>query len=515
MKPPGASARNLIRSVIITCCTFSLAAASEETKADSSCYLELRKKLPATGTTAATLETADALAGEGLYEEAVEVLQTLSVQEQHDGGISRNSKTFDDVLDIQISVGADFYQLEDVDTGVMTVEEFREYQRLTEAPLSIWRRAKYTINSNQGILDRIALQTYLSNYRSFIEIPVQLHLPENRIRFNIETNAKAGKWFQPDATSPYILEPFSDSGGLYPSDMGGLSLRFLTESSSERKRGWSWSAPVVIDWEHYHHDRTGYESFVEYRITPAVEYRHDGATSFSSRLIGEARYENYYRTISDSLDAFRGLLHLENTVRTDLSLLQVKGMWFHDNYVNASSPNVINRWETTFRVEYGTRNLLSPQFTAKFIHERESYDPTTVSVRYTLPGTELMIRPSLRLNLTDAFYLEPEGMWERRWAERRGVHYIWWAFSSPEATLRGVLSLKNLDLSLTAGFRREDIDPGFEHQDNRNIRFSADGSVSITSHFSFNFFFDYQYRIYTDSRRTQNITASYNAQFKW
>ena len=41
------------------------------------------------------------------------------------------------------STGTDYYHLEDIDTAMMTQEEYQDFRRLTETPLSVWMRVKH------------------------------------------------------------------------------------------------------------------------------------------------------------------------------------------------------------------------------------------------------------------------------------------------------------------------------------------------------------------------------------
>ncbi|MBN1309516.1 MAG: hypothetical protein JXA18_16470, partial [Chitinispirillaceae bacterium] len=446
MKPPYALARFLFRGATIFCFFFSLAA-SEGIPANSSSYTELRKQLSATGATPAVLETADALAEAGLYQEAIEVLKSFlktslpasSVQDT--GTVGPIEKKW------RIAAGVDYYRLEDLDTAVMTREEYQEYQRLMQTPLSFWGRGRCTVDFNRRMLKRIEPEVYVSNYRSSVELPARLNIIDNRI--GIEASVKGGKWFQEDAADTQF-----NPAGSYSSDMGGLSVRIAPEHPSDKRHTWSWTTPVGVDWEHYRHDRTGYESFVQFRFNPALEYRRSGAVSFSVRISGDAQYENYYRPESDTLDVVRGILQIDNTLRADAWRLQPRLEWLADRYVNAASPGRVDRWKASLRAEQGSQNLFSPRIAAHALHEREQY----YNEHRTRPGTEVCVIPSLRINAAKTFTIEPELSYKRRWAELDGNYYLWQAFSRIDALLRAGLSLEWLDGTFFTGFRGEDVD---------------------------------------------------------
>lgn len=500
--------------LLIILTTNSLLYAETTASTDSSTYWCLRNQLPNDKTTLSILQTADALAEEGLYKEAAEILSTLitpqtTIDTNH-VNYNSNETTY-----WRISLGTDYYHLEDFDSTEMSIEEYHDHQRLTEFPLSLWGRAKYTITLDRGILRKFTPNTFISNYRSSFELPVMLLLLKNRL--SLETTAKAGKWFQADARDSSHVDILQ----LHPSDMGGFLLRCIPGSSTENSSKWTWSTPIVVDWEHYNKDRTGYESLIEYRLMPTIEYRQKGRSSLSARFIGEAHYENYYRSISDTLDVLRGMIHLESAIRSDWYYLQIKSAWFHDNYLNASSPSTVNRWKSTIRYEHKTGEFFSPRLTIQTIHEQEHYDPSTTTASFSLPGTKLSINPSLRLTISEALFIEPEGTWEKQWTDLTNDSYLWKALSSWETAIHTVLILTEINASCTIAYQWEQIDPSFHHimEDNRNIHLLFDGSYSITSNFTINLQFDYRYRIYSpynsDSRLTENITAAANVLINW
>lgn len=503
----------------ILICLFSLPIRGEEHAADSVSYHTLRSRLNTKDELNATVLTADALAKEGLFEEAVEILLTVidtsgptidTVQTPTTSGKERHWR---------LSAGGDYYHLEDVDTLEMTPDEYDAYQRLMQTPASVWERAKHTIEYEHKILRRIAPEAYVSNYRTSLEIPLQLQLiPEN---LALEVSTKLGKWFQEDGSSD---STFAMVHG-HSSDMGGAAVRLTAENSVGNTGRWSWAAPFAVDWEHYRRNRPGYESFIEYRLSPGVEYRPGGEGGLSTRFTGELRFEDYYhpctdttgshddtfRPVSDTMDALRGMVHLESSLRGGSGMLQLKAVWFSDNYVDASSPASVNRWKMIVRGRHALFRSSTFHITAHALYEREDNTPDASSDQPSvLPGTEFLVRPSLSFSPFRLITLEPELEWRRRGAEKTGIYYLWWAYSSWEPGLRIQFSCSVTDLIFIAGFCWEDIASGFESDipDNRNIHLLFDGQVAISPNISLNLMCDYQYRIYSSSRITENLTAA-------
>jgi hypothetical protein len=494
---------------------------AQSAPSDSAQYWNIRNRLPADDSNTSLLQTADALAKEGLYREALEICEALAPLPTEAIATIPSSKAKKKSNVWRVSLGSDYYHLEDYDdTTMMTPAEYKDYLRLTESPLSIWGRAAYEINCNHPIVHQLSPRLYISNYRSSFELPATFRFFSDH--FSIEPAVKAGKWFQEDASDSIVFKPFQR----YSSDMGGASFRLAPIAAPKNER-WSWRAPFTVDWEHFDKDRSGYESLIEYQFSPAIEYRKTGTTSFAVRCMGEAHYENYYRPESDSLDVLRGMINGESTIRTNHHNLQVKGEWLHDRYFNAFdiySPYNINRWKATLRYGNKRYDRVQPQLIVQPLVQKEIYRKPD----YVLAGSELSVRPTVRVYLFDKLYVEPEGIWEKRWADLNNDYnnYIWWALSSWEGSFRGVLTLSfieliTVDLLFTAAYRWEHIDPLFFDviTDNRNFKLLFDGNVSITRHFSINTMCDYQYRIYTPfieiSRRSHNITGSLTMSFTW
>jgi hypothetical protein len=500
MRCPG----SIVLPLILACCSMVRGVPAI---ADSAAYQGLRQRCVADSATRSALETADALAAEDLYVEAMEILSAFVAPP--DASPSRDSISSEKPGHWRASTGLDYYHLEDLDTAAMTREEAEKYRRLTETPLSVWGRAGYEHGFKRG---RIAPECYISGYRSRLEVPVRIDIVKDRL--TLEAAGRAEKWFQADATGDSAFNP---SKG-YPSDMGGASLRLTPESALGNDGVWAWSAPCMAKWEHYGEDRSGYASFFEHGIAPAVEYRREGTVQFSSRLSGEMRIRNYYREASDSLDVVSESARFESSLRTALVFLHAGVEWFEDRHVNAHAPAQVDRWQGSVRAGSDAWKPLSPRLTVRAIHARELNEPAIDSGTYALPGSELTVRSSIRWTFTDRISLEPELTWERRWAEIIADNYLWQARSAVEPMVRGELSLKNLSFAVFGGYRWEDVDAGFERfvNDNKGFRAGLDVQVRLMRRFLVSALVDYQFRRYdAASRQSENLTASCSVVADW
>jgi hypothetical protein len=483
------------------------------TLSDSIAYTRMREKMPAVDSLRLLIETADALAGQGLYAEAMDMIRTLGPRDSVRATSQRTGKW-------RVSTGADYYHLEDIDTVIMTQDEYLAYQRLTETPLSVWARAKYETVAPFGIFDKAAPEISISTYKGRIEVPVRMHAVKNLL--SIETAIKADKWFRADASNQASFEPVKN----HPSDMAGASLRIVPGSLFDPAAAWSWAVPGSVEWEQYRIDRPGYESSADFRVTPMAEHRFKGALPLLTRITGEARYDDYYKKESDSLSALRMMARLENILSCpDGMYANLTAVWLGDRYTNTHAPAVVDRWESSLRAEYGILKWLVPGMSIRGMHQKESYDRTDSTGEFSLPGAELWVRPSARFFLTNAISLEPEITWNRRWSEQRNVcaipRFIWESYSAWEPGLRIGLTSFNMDLSARAGYRAEDVDEMYETyiRDSRSIKASVDGTIALLETVSINVFVDYQYSIFDPyeygGRETENLTVSGSIAFKW
>ena len=487
---------------------------AEAGASDSVAYFRLKEKIPKADSLQIVIETADALAGQGLYAEAMDMLVKLATNEGPAKAPEKRNAPW------RISIGADYYHLQDVDTIAMTPDQLRDYKRLTQTPLIVYVRAAYEAGRSPGIFEKVTPDIYISSYKGRIEIPGRMQMGAGR--FSLEAAIKAEKWFDSIASARESFAPAKKQ----PSDMGGASIRFSQSAPLVHGAFWSLAAPVALDWEHYRADRPGYESFVDGRVTPVLELRYAESFPLSTRLTGEARYEEYYRKKSDSLSAARFLARMENDVVSRSGLtMNVSAEWQSDRYADRHVPADIDRWEGTLRSEYVICKWLEPRMYLRGVREEERYDKIDSTKAYKLPGTDLIARPSIRLRMGGSLAVEPELDFRRRRADllpgTLSRRLIWEAYDAWEPGFRFECSFPRVDFSGRAGFRSEDVDEKFEQfiGDSRSIKFSGDGSVVVVKGLSINFLADYQYRMYkpygAKSRKTENFTLSGQATYRW
>jgi hypothetical protein len=497
------------------CVIFMLLAAAmtrilAQNVSDSASYFQLKEKIPQADSLQIVLETADALAGQGLYAEAMDMLLKLTHKEEPVKTPEKRHSPW------RISTGVDYYHLQDVDTIAMTPDQLRDYQRLTQTPFTTYVRAAYEICPLFGMFEKATPQVYFSSYKGGGEIPLLMHMGNGR--YTLEAALKADKWFQPTAADrdSFNIVKKQDS------DRGGASLRFSQSAPFIHGKRWSLIAPVSLEWEHYRADRPGYESFAEGRLTPVLEIRYKEGSPLSTRMTGEARYEKYYRKVSDSLSAARFLARMENDFKSSSGLtMNLSAEWQGDRYADRHVPADIDRWEASLRSEYLAAKWLEPRMVLRGIHEKERYDRTDSVKAYSLPGIDLIVRPSIRLRMGGALVIEPEFDFRRRFAglnpDTSTRRLIWEAYESWEPGLRVECSFPRMDISGRMSIRTEDVDEQFEQfiKDSRSIKVSGDGSILVIKGLSINFLVDYQFRRYDDNRKTENFSLSGQATYKW
>lgn len=483
---------------------FSLSMIAAAPPADSAAYASLRATVAsADSTRPAALTTADALAEAGLYGEALDILR------EHASGRKSATEREDTARKgdaaWRFSSGLDYYHLEDVDTAEMTAEELRDYRRLTQTPLSVWVRGKSTIRPASPAVEEIAPQAYVSDRKARMETAARFSLLDGRM--GIEPSLKAEKRLRAD-TAGASFEPASADS----SDMGGLSLRLTAGDGTGSDNPVRWSVPGTVNWEHYRFDNPGYEAFVEYHLTPSLEWR-PASTLPGGRLSAALEYENFYRPESDSLDVLRTSARAEAYLRKGRANVHAEGAWMGERYVHATALGAIDRIESAFRARYGFIEWLSVKLRVRGMYEQERYGAGEFSG--ALDGSELIAEPAVEIGIGEHVKLGPELLWERRWARQAKERYIWDARQAREPALRMMWSSTVLEASMRGAFRSEKVDEEFKSDlfdDNWSFRAGGDIALMPLPALSIHLFADYQYRTYPVLVRvTENTSISASA----
>ncbi|MBN1601772.1 MAG: hypothetical protein JW915_09195 [Chitinispirillaceae bacterium] len=485
-------------------------AQTENAASDSLHYWSYRVKIQSDSTISAILETADALANAGLYKEATEILGTLPSGNKNVESDSSENK-FDNNRHqdrrLRLSAGTDYFHLEDVDTSEMTPGEYKEYLDLTQTPLSIWLRAEYERSLRNGM--RITPQWYFSGTRTRIEIPSRISILNERL--DITASAKAEKWFQGDPSDPITFDFFK----AFDSDMGGLSLK-LTPMSEQTNPHMLWEIPCRLKWDHFREDRFGYESKIEYALSPLWQMRIGSKQQHTIRLNGDLRYRDYYRDISDSLDVLQVVTEAALLKRSDGGSYSIACVWYNDQYTNKNKLNKIasiNRLELTARGEKQFGKTVLPRIFFRINQEVEERNPDSLHLnKYDCQGIEFLTHPSVRINVHEIFFIEPECIIEKRTSKTETM--LWQPRLALEPGVRIGLTSQKYEATVFSGFRWEHTDKSYQFtiEDSRSIKAGLDGTASFFQWLSFNVMLDYQYRIYTpfNNRMTENLTVAAN-----
>lgn len=472
---------------LATLCTAAASDLSESTS-DSSHYHELRKQYSREEQNFAIIRTADALAREGFYSEALEVILTSAQEPDMNEGIQSATRGL-----WHLSTGMDYSRLEEIDSAGMTLEERQEFRRLTRMPLAVWARARRNIELGEKA--EVRPEIYISGYKARLEIPFRRQFVKNK--YSVQITPEGEKWFNTSAGSQDIRPFRADS-----SDMGGGDLTALCQST-DTDSDITWSLPFTMDWEHYRIDRSGYESFIEYNTTPFFEYRNNGLP-ISASLTGELRFRNYYRTWADSLDLIEGMISVHTSFVKNRFSIQAETDYLKSLFINAQALSRTDRMNMSARIDLKVNNNISSQLYARGLFLNEEYE------KYNLQGKEMLLRPGVRF-FRGSFFTETELSVQNRWTSETNDCYIWQPGLTWEPTLRGGVSFNTLDLSLFAGYRQEDVEGPFEKftPDSKSIKTGINGSFSLFSGWMIFGLIDYQYRIYdAKNRKSENLTVS-------
>jgi hypothetical protein len=485
--------------------------------ADSLAYRSFRERMEQSDPANLALPTADALAEAGLFADALALLRENAASPDTVTPAAADSvRSLPVAARWRVSSGMDYYHLEDFnDTIAMTPEERRDYKRLTETPLSVWLRARATILPAPESFDELTPEVYLSERKGRLETAARFTLPGGTVQ--IEPSVKGEKWFKTaasaDTSADTSFAPFSK----HSSDMGGGSCRIRIDNRSKPDAKFLFALPLTVDGEYYREDRPGYESFVEYRFLPEIELPA-GSSPLHCRISGEVQYEDYCRKQSDPLDVVRMSGRIEGSLRHAKGTANATAAWMGDRYVFSKDPGAIDRVEGGFRGRYTLIGPLDARLRLRGIYEKESYGASSEQPAGPLTGTELTVCPGIDLTLAgERLRTGPELIWEHRTAAKTGNHFLWEARNVFEPGVRATWNAGNIDASVRAAYRSENIGSEFESYiaDNRSFRGGAELSVVPLSCLSADCMIDYQYRVYTDARISENVTISLNVTVKW
>ncbi|MBN1127455.1 MAG: hypothetical protein JXA71_00610 [Chitinispirillaceae bacterium] len=468
---------------------------------DSLSYLRLLPTADTASGNNGLIDAAKALAQEGLFADAVELLRELA-PERSPGTAAQTSTRW------RVSSGSDYYHIEDFDTALMTVDELRDYNRLIETPLSVWSRVRLEKQGNARLLRwNTRPELYCTERKATFDIPVRLST--NSHFFQVEAAAGAEKWFRADGSGESPFLPAHSQ----PSDMGKGSLRLTKRSDKAGSTAVSWTLPASVTGEHYRRNRPGYESRVEYGFAPAIELRPQ-ALHHSVRALLDCRYQQYYNG-ADSLDALRLHGRIDGDWRSLRGLVAPSFSFMSDLYASNPVLDAVHRLDGSLRAEYPCAAMVTGRLFFRHVYEREWYHGSAYPM---LDGSETSVRPSLRITPVSMFSLEPElSLEERRSADRASNdtsafgRYLWEPRRSLDPAVRLGILLPAVEASLRAGFRIDDIASVFERYvaDSRLFRLATEISASPHPLLSLSLFSDYQYRAYrADGRRAENLTVS-------
>lgn len=475
---------------------------------DSLNYLLLREKIVSKYLTKEVLLTSDELANAGLYKEAIELLTEFEKKEteKYKPNLSSKNITFTKKTKFRVSSGIDYYHLEDIDTAVMTPEELKEYKRLTETPLSIWQRtsSNFTFLFDSNFITSFSPELYNSQRKSFISLNTDLSLPYN---IYIKPEITLQKWHYTDSSFEFT-KPL-------PSDMIGGILKIGQEKKYNEKT--KYSIPFTLNIENYRYDSPGYESYVEYRLSPSLDLWANN-TNLQTRLSVDLQYENYFKTESDTLDVIRSLAGVEGIINIKNCKINIIIRGFRDYYIK-SFLNTIDRIESSIKIENIPKGKVRQGIKLKAIYEKEKYGKNINSL--LVKGIEFTTKPYVEFFLFDKRFKNGiDVLLEKRFSDNT-IPYIWESRSAVEPAIVVGWNSYFCDISLRTAYRYENIEDFFEvfTPDNRSFKGNIEISLVPFSFLSINLFTDYQYRLYSNftpsSRVSENLTLSFNVSLKF
>lgn len=434
----------------------------------------------------------------------------------------------------RFSSGVDYYHLEDVDTLAMTPEQRESLRQLTEVPLSVWTSVQWRKTRSAAVVEELVPTLHLSERRTRLSLPLRSRKVGEQLRFM--ATPKAEKWYDDAAGDDAAGDAGAGDAGAvdsgsghagaarfrrHDSDMVGVELTTHLTSRPDPQQQRVWQLPLDLDWEHYRRNRLGYESFVEFRITPSLAL-HNQARTRRGRIWAEARREQYYGSDADTLDVNRFSIRLEAEQRTTAGAVRLGAGWMTDRHLEVRNPQQVDRWEGSVLVQRQWSARWGSQWNTRYVYERNRLAAIDTPPA-TTGGRELSLVPVVTFRPREDLSLALEPRWERRWSQSRAAagqtpaqqrYYLWEARSVWEVLARFACMRPTVDGTLYAGFRGKSMDAAAATStaDSRALRTGAEVSLSLFGPFTINAIGDYQYRTYAPygprARVTENMSFS-------
>jgi hypothetical protein len=173
----------------------------------------------------------------------------------------------------------------------------------------------------------------------------------------------------------------------------------------------------------------------------------------------------------------------------------------------------ISRLELTARGEKRFGKILLPRILFRIHQEQEERNPDIFHLnKYDCQGIEFLTHPSLKINVHENFFVEPECILEKRTSKTETM--LWQPRLALEPGVRMGLTSQKYEATVFSGFRWENTEQSwqFTTEDSRSIKAGLDGTVSFFHWLSLSVMLDYQYRIYYPyvNRMTENLTVAAN-----
>jgi hypothetical protein len=424
--------------------------------------------------------TAELLASSSFFIEALQLLRELMAGKTNYNYNEKNRYT-EEIEKWKMSLGTDFYHLEDVDTAVMTTEELRDYQRLMRTPQSFWIRAKRKINTNRRFFSSFTPEVYISNNKAKAEISGSGKLSKALLSLNM--NVRAEKWY-----------PFISSNG---SDLISCFLMATPDKIP---------LPISMDVVRYRLQKSGYESYNRYRLSPSLSNKKVLNNVYGS-VEADVSFEDYSSPY-DSMDIlisrfFGDLSYLQRPINLTTTFLL-----HHEFYIKGKSRQFVISYEPAIKIEVKiSKNIVSSSLLST-TNEIEKYST------HSLSGNELSLKQTVNYNITSEVTMSVGCLLEKRWSDYYDSiqpSFIWEAKSAIEPLLTFNLRLKKIDCFFTSSYCYEKIEEKFKSSyldDNKAFRTGSEISIAISKKITVSLYADYQYKSYINSRQTENLSVS-------
>ncbi|MBD3345393.1 MAG: hypothetical protein GF401_10060 [Chitinivibrionales bacterium] len=537
---------------VLTLWLFLLSLSAAAQPADSLNYYHTRNKMMQSQDEdiLKAVKAADALAGQGFYTEALDLLNEIApvIQTPVPPGSAPKHRPPEMKNTWRIMSGMDYYYLKDIGKADTSDQEARDsIQQLKEEPFAVFAKASLEYTPSSAFIRSLTPSVYIGNNRTSIDLESRFHFFKKWL--NTDIYAKAEKQLM---RSDEFRGDTPDTSDLLEGEIRLELQSFHLDNPA------GFSLPLAVTNRTYRYNRSGRSSYLEYSTTPLGEFTtRDFKKTYTAGFL--VQYKDYYDRNAgigdssgiDSLDIYR----FGPTLTADLLLNRITcnfmAGYLFEHYPNSRRIDTRSDYEFEGRIERKINELIRVPVILDYLYSHEEYNQnflfsvdsiiynpfprfpldtvakdTTIPAAYSLYGSSLKAGPGIELSPSPFLQISLEiPVIYRRYnaidpvADERFsvIQYIdeTSVVFEPEIGFR--LAPQIFDFRFYFAWLRENMEEKsyYYESSNTGVRLRSDLYWSLTDKVSLSGTAEYQHKRYrSNSRNSNNVSASFSAQMK-